>query len=61
MFHIHPAIQMAKVKIVDTKFPGTQGSADGKLWTEEWYEFGPEKTAGLNYILAVDESTYNPR
>lgn len=61
MFHIHPAIQTAKMKVLDTKFPGTQGFADGKLWTEEWYEFGPEKTTGLNYILGVDESTYNPK
>lgn len=61
MFHIHPTIQTAKMKILDTKFPGTQGFADGKLWTEEWYEFGPENTTGLNYILGVDETTYNPK
>lgn len=61
MFHIHPAVQTARLKVIDSKFPGLQGFADGKLWTDEWYEFGPEKTAGLNYILGVDESTYNAK
>ena len=61
MFHIHPTIQTAKMKIFDAKFPGLQGFADGRLWTEEWYEFGPEKTSELNYILGVDEATYNPK
>lgn len=61
MFHIHPANQTAKLSVVDPKFPGLQGFTGGKLWTDEWYEFGPEKTAGLNYILAVDESSYNAK
>jgi type 1 glutamine amidotransferase len=61
MFHIHPVIQTARINIPDNSFPGLQGFAGNKLWTEEWYEFGPEKIAGLNYILAVDESTYNPK
>jgi type 1 glutamine amidotransferase len=61
MFHIHPEIQTARISILDNSFPGLQGFAGNKLWTEEWYEFGPEKIAGLNYILAVDESTYNPK
>jgi len=61
MFHIHPVIQTARINILDNSFPGLQGFAGNKLWTEEWYEFGPEKIAGLNYILAVDEATYNPK
>jgi type 1 glutamine amidotransferase len=61
MFKIHPVIQTAKMKVLDNSFPGLQGFADGKLWTDEWYEFGPEKISGLNYILSVDESTYNPK
>jgi len=61
MFVIHPAIQTAKLNIVDEKFPGLQGFDEGKLWTDEWYEFTPEKTPGLNYILAVDESSYNAK
>ena len=61
MFHIHPTIQTAKLKILDASFPGLQGFAEGRLWTEEWYEFGPEKTPGLSYLLGVDEGTYNPK
>lgn len=61
MFHIHPSIQTAKMKILDNKFPGLQGFEGGRLWTEEFYEFGPEKVSGLNYVLGVDESTYNPK
>jgi len=61
MFHIHPTIQTAKLNVIDTSFPGLQGFSNNKLWTDEWYEFGPEKTSGLNYVLAVDESSYNPK
>ncbi len=61
MFHIHPVIQTAKLNLTSTKFPGLQGFSDSPLWTDEWYEFGSETTTGLNYILSVDESTYNPK
>lgn len=61
MFVIHPVIQTAKLKIVNSNFPGLQGFTDGQLWTDEWYEFGPEKITGLNYILSVDESSYNAK
>ncbi len=61
MFHIHPAIQTAKLQVLDASFPGLQGFAQGKLWTEEYYEFGEAKTAGLQVILSVDEASYNPK
>lgn len=61
MFYIHPAVQTAKLKVLDPKFPGLQSFADGRLWTDEWYQFGPENVPDLKYILAVDESTYNPK
>lgn len=61
MFHIHPAVQTAKLTVKDNSFPGLQGFAGGRLWTDEWYEFGPEKTSGLHYVLAVDETSYNPK
>jgi type 1 glutamine amidotransferase len=61
MFNIHPAVQTARLKILDNKFPGLQGFENGKLWTDEWYDFSPEKIQGLNYVLAVDESSYNPK
>lgn len=61
MFYIHPTIQTAKLNILDNNFPGLQGFVNNKLWTDEWYQFSPETTTGLNYILAVDESSYNPK
>ena len=61
MFHIHPVVQTGKLQVLDTTFPGLQGFSQGKLWTEEWYEFSEEKVKDLHYVLAVDESTYNPK
>jgi uncharacterized protein len=61
MFYIHPVIQTAKINIVDASFPGLQGFANNKLWTDEWYEFGPEKVPDLNYVLAVDETSFNAK
>jgi uncharacterized protein len=61
MFKIHPAIQTAALNVLDPKFPGLQGFANNKLWTDEWYEFSADKTTGLNNILAVDETTYSPK
>jgi uncharacterized protein len=60
LFYIHPAIQTARVNIVDTLFPGLQGFEGNPLFTDEWYEFGPEKVNDLHYLLAIDESSYNP-
>lgn len=61
MFKIHPAIQTAALNVLDAGFPGLQGFANNKLWTDEWYEFSEDKITGLNNILAVDEKTYNPK
>lgn len=61
MFKIHPVIQTAKLKLTENKFSGLEGFSNGQLWTDEWYEFSPETTTDLKYILAVDESSYNPK
>jgi type 1 glutamine amidotransferase len=61
MFHIHPAIQTAKLNVVDSTFPGIMGFAQAGLWTDEWYEFGPEKVNDLKYILSIDENSYAPK
>lgn len=61
MFYIHPLIQTAKINIADTTFPGLQGFTGNKLWTDEWYEFGPDKITGLHTILTIDETSYNPK
>ena len=61
MFIIHPVIQTARLNVLDNSFPGLQGFDHNRMWTDEWYEFGPEKIQGLNYIMAVDETSYNPK
>lgn len=61
MFKIHPPTQTAQLRFTQNKFPGLELFRESNLWTDEWYDFGPEKITGLNYILAVDESTYNAK
>ena len=60
-FHIHPTIQTAELTVTSRKFPGVERMPERFLWTDEWYEFGAERIKGLNYILAVDEQTYDPK
>jgi type 1 glutamine amidotransferase len=60
MFYIHPPVQTYKLKVLDSAFPGLQGF-DGRQWTDEAYEFGPENISGLHYILGADETSYNPK
>lgn len=61
MFKIHPAIQTAKLRLTENKFSGLDQFTDGQFWTDEWYEFSPETTTDLKYILAVDETSYNAK
>ena len=60
MFRIHPVIQTAKVTVLDRNFPGLERMPDAFWWTDEWYDFREEQVEDLNYLLAVDESTYKP-
>ncbi|MFZ0489574.1 MAG: ThuA domain-containing protein [Salegentibacter sp.] len=60
MFHIHPAQQTAKLRVMDHNFPGLEAWPDTMLWTDEWYEFQKEEAENLHYLVRVDENTYNP-
>jgi hypothetical protein len=60
MFHIHPVQQTAKLNIIDHNFPGLEHFPDILLWTDEWYEFGKEKVNNLNYLVTVDENSFDP-
>jgi hypothetical protein len=60
MFHIHPAVQTATMKVEDYNFPGMDRFAKRFLFTEEWYEFGPPQSQELKHLLSVDEKTYKP-
>ncbi len=59
MFHIHPLIQTATIKVEDPNFPGMDRFAKRFLWTEEWYEYDAPRSK-LHYLLSVDEKTYKP-
>ncbi|MEQ8237895.1 MAG: ThuA domain-containing protein [Cyclobacteriaceae bacterium] len=61
MFHIHPHNQTALIKVEDRNFPGMQLMPDTRWWTDEWYEFGELKSQNLNYLMSVDESTYDTK
>lgn len=60
MFHIHPVVQTATMKVEDYNFPGMDRFAKRFLFTEEWYEFGAPLSQQLKYLLSVDEKTYKP-
>jgi uncharacterized protein len=59
MFHIHPAVQTATLKVENPNFPGMDRFAKRFLATEEWYEYDAPRSK-LNYLLSVDEKTYKP-
>lgn len=58
-FKIHPHIQTARINVLNRNFPGLERMPDSFLWTDEWYDFGPENVSGLNYLITVDERTYD--
>ena len=60
MFHIHPAVQSAAVKVENYNFPGMDRFAKRFLFTEEWYEFGAPKSDKLKFLLC-DEGRRNGR
>ena len=59
MFHIHPQVQTATIKVENRNFPGMDRFPSRFLATEEWYEFDAARTK-VNYLLSVDEKTYQP-
>ena len=60
MFHIHPAVQSATLKVENPNFPGMDRFAKRFLFTDEWYEFDAPRTDTLRYLLSLDEKTYKP-
>lgn len=60
MFKIHPHNQTARVTVLDNDFPGMERMPARFWWTDEWYDFHEETVDGLHYLLAVDETTYEP-
>ena len=61
MFKIHPEQQTAQINIIDKNFPGLEHFPDTLLFTDEWYDFYDETINDLNYLITIDENTYNPK
>ena len=55
----HPAIQKAKLNVVDKKHPSTMHLPD--IWerTDEWYNF-KKPPEGVNVLIKIDEKSYDP-
>jgi len=60
MFVIHPVIQTGQLTVLDPSFPGMERIPKRLWWTDEWYELGEEKIGDLQYLLTVDENTFDP-
>lgn len=61
MFRIHPTQQTAKINAIDHNFPGMEHFPDTLLFTDEWYEFNEATVEGLNYLITINENTYDPK
>jgi type 1 glutamine amidotransferase len=61
MFRTHPPVQTAMVNVESRDFPGMERFPARFLFTEEWYEFDEPRSTKLNYLLSVDESSYEPK
>ncbi|NND35328.1 MAG: ThuA domain-containing protein [Saprospiraceae bacterium] len=60
MFKTHPKIQTAKIRVENKNFPGMENTPASRIWTDEWYQYQDEAITGLNYLITVDEKTYDP-
>ena len=58
-FEIHPSNQTAVLVKQDNTFPGMSAFEERHLFTDEFYNFLPANTENLNYLLTIDESTYD--
>ena len=59
MFYIHPSVQSAMLRTETRDFPGMEQWPDRLLFTDEWYEFLPGGGEGLNYLITIDEKSYD--
>jgi uncharacterized protein len=59
VFTEHPEVQTAIMKVVDRNHPSTMHLPERWMWTDEWYAFSEPFVDKLNYLLTVDENTYD--
>lgn len=58
-FVIHPQIQTAKLSVYQHNFPGLEWLPKSFYFTDEWYEFTPALSSNLQYLLTIDENSYD--
>jgi cytochrome c len=54
----HPAVQAARLRVVDPDHPATSGLPDTWTATDEWYDLTPDPGSRLHVLVTVDTSTY---
>ena len=57
-FAAHPAVQPAKVHVVDPSHPATAGLPAVWSRTDEWYNFRTNPRGAVHVLLTLDESSY---
>jgi len=60
-FIIHPTIQTAKLTVENRSFPGLSTLPDEQLWTDEWYQYSAPQVDDLQYLLSIDEQSYDAK
>ena len=56
-FASHPAVQEAKINVLNRKHPATKHLPKEWFHKDEWYDFSDVKP-GLNILMTLDESSY---
>jgi type 1 glutamine amidotransferase len=60
VFTNHPEEQTAVYHVINKNHPATMHLPDRWIYTGELYSFNEELTDNLNYLITVDENTYDP-
>ena len=59
-FHSHPHNQSALLNVEDSDHPATAHLDDTWNHYDEWYNFRDNPREGVNVLLSLDETSYNP-
>ena len=57
-FRSHPAVQQARVRVVDADHPATEFLPREWIRTDEWYDFRAPPAPEVRRLLMLDASTY---
>ncbi|MEO8004643.1 MAG: ThuA domain-containing protein [Betaproteobacteria bacterium] len=57
-FHRHPAIQRARLEVVDASHPSTRHLPIEWTRIDEWYDFRNELDPAISVLIRIDEKSY---